>query len=300
MDQKSIPLITVEEHHEAFYVWSYAARQQLIAPTGNSLLHVDEHSDMSAGRFKHPIYHLNGDLEAVRRYTYAELRIDTFLSAAIVRGLINRICWVKQEHNGSTGKDVEMYIRSFNDDGKKLIIAPMPADEGQQETLESVRAQRFVFSRAHTNEMPAMPDTILDIDLDFFSCAGNPYKQHTLSIEVSKEQYDEYVSNPYHMLNYHFTRISADKKDDRHYFIINDYDEIYLESTYVDEDTIRKRIDLFISELQRKEIVPQLINICRSRHSGYTPADQWEFIENTLVGELDKIYPVKVVPFHTI
>ncbi|WPQ65541.1 UPF0489 family protein [Chitinophaga sancti] len=294
MDKRAIPLFIIEEHHEAFYVWNYAAQQQLIPASHNSLLHVDEHSDMSAGRFKRTIYALNGHLEDIRKYTYSELRIDTFLSAAIVKGLIDKLCWVKQTHNGSTGEEIPMYVSSYNNEGKKLSIARMPAAD------ENAPIHPFVFSRALVHEMPSMPNLLLDIDLDFFSCAGNPYRQQLLSIEVSQEQYDEYTSNPYHMLNYHFTRISADKKDNKCYFIINDYDEIYLDTTYVSEDVIRERIALFVSELQNKSITPNLITICRSRHSGYTPADQWEFIETMLITELNKIYALDAISYHSI
>ncbi len=46
---------------------------------------------------------------------------------------------------------------------------------------------------------------------------------------------------------------------------------------------IDRRIERFIDELKDKKINPILIDICRSRHSGYTPEDQWEYIENKLL-----------------
>jgi hypothetical protein len=40
-----IPTTTIEEHHEAFFVWGRAIRSGLLPPEGSTLLHVDEHSD---------------------------------------------------------------------------------------------------------------------------------------------------------------------------------------------------------------------------------------------------------------
>lgn len=41
-----IPFYIIEEHHEAFLIWHYAIIKGLINKNRNTLLHIDEHSDM--------------------------------------------------------------------------------------------------------------------------------------------------------------------------------------------------------------------------------------------------------------
>ena len=59
-------------------------------------------------------------------------------------------------------------------------------------------------------------------------------------------------------------------------------------------DVIDKRVNKFIDFLIRNNLKPGLIDICRSRYSGYTPADQWEYIENKLMEGLGELYNLKI------
>ncbi len=51
-------------------------------------------------------------------------------------------------------------------------------------------------------DLPARKDTILDIDLDYFSCAGKPVEDHPVWIEINKSEFDKFNRNPYHLLKY--------------------------------------------------------------------------------------------------
>lgn len=69
MKNKPIPTFIIEEHHEAFIAWNYAVQKGLIPPTGNTLFHVDEHSDMGMPRFNRSIHELNDNIEDIKDYS---------------------------------------------------------------------------------------------------------------------------------------------------------------------------------------------------------------------------------------
>ena len=46
--------------------------------------------------------------------------------------------------------------------------------------------------------------------------------------------------------------------------------------------------------LKDKQVNPQIIDIARSRFSGYTPHDQWQFIENNLIERLSALYDLDI------
>jgi hypothetical protein len=62
----------------------------------------------------------------------------------------------------------------------------------------------------------------------------------------------------------------------------------------VSEQEIIRRIDIFLEFLIKNNLEPQLIDICRSRLSGFTPNDQWEFIEQKLIEKLSTIYELEI------
>jgi hypothetical protein len=55
-------------------------------------------------------------------------------------------------------------------------------------------------------------------------------------------------------------------------------------------EQILTRIEQFGKFLQDNHIRPQLIDLCRSQYSGFTPADQREFIEQHLLATLNDLY----------
>jgi len=48
---KMVPLYIIEEHHEAFYIWNKTTEQGFLPPFGNTLLHVDHHTDFEGGSY---------------------------------------------------------------------------------------------------------------------------------------------------------------------------------------------------------------------------------------------------------
>ncbi len=72
-----------------------------------------------------------------------------------------------------------------------------------------------------------------------------------------------------------FPRIETEKKGTKYYYIINRYEEKLASELKVSKKKIQDRVRSFIDELDRKKVQPQIIDICRSRNSGYTPESQW-------------------------
>lgn len=145
------------------------------------------------------------------------------------------------------------------------------------------------------DQIPSNRKVVLDIDLDYFSCSGNPNELEEIYVEITKDEYSNFINDKYHRL--HFSgigKIETLVKEDKYFYVINNYHEIYPQDEKVDEDILNKRIDLFIELLHQKNITPLVVNICRSRHSGYTPKDQWEFIEKNIVTGLKQLYFLKL------
>jgi hypothetical protein len=287
----TIPIFIIEEHHEAFIVWNYAIQQGLLPATGNSLFHVDEHSDMGTPRFNKTIHELNGDINEIRNFTYSELNIAGFIMPAIYIGLFNQIYWIRQKHKKEEGHYEKMYIRSYNQMGEKLISGKFKDLKGIQKDND---LKEFDYFLKTIDQAPSDLNVVLDIDLDYFSCTGNPNENEKILIEITKDEYDNFNKTPYHRLRFTgLSRVETLFENEKFYFKINDFNTIYSSNQLVDLLTIDKRVNHFTKLLEKKQIIPKIINICRSRHSGYTHAEQMQYIENKLIEELAKRYSLQ-------
>ncbi len=120
-----IPTYIVEEHHEAFYAWNLAKLSGKVMPVCNTLYHFDEHSDMAVPRFNTSIDMLKDSIDEIRDFTYRELTIATFIVPAIYTRLIQNVVWVKVNRSNNGNKTNRMYVRSYNNEGKKLIMGKL-------------------------------------------------------------------------------------------------------------------------------------------------------------------------------
>jgi hypothetical protein len=298
MSDTKIPLYILEEHNEAFYAWNYAIKEGLMPDSQNFLLHIDEHSDMNTGRFKRSIHELDGNLSEIKKFTCGELAIDTFISAAIYRNIFTGVQWVRQRHDGNIQtRSRQMYVRSYNNQGKKLIIGVKSDGELYERLEQDITIRYFDYCWTNAGNITRKFQTILDIDLDFFSCTGQPSKQKTLLIEISADEYESFSADPYHRLKFAFSRVETYSSNGKYYYAINDYDEVIRENTYVDEKMIFARIAELTAVLKKEEITPLIITLCRSRFSGYTPEDQWQYIETQLCSQLGEIYQLELIEF---
>lgn len=280
----------LEEHNEAFIAWMAAAKCNLIQKKNNILLHFDDHSDMGSPRFNKPISNiLNENLQYIVDIAYSELAISSFIVPAIYLGLFKELFWVRCDVQRCLEEN--MFVRSYNCEGKFLMKGRMASSSNFSLLDKDLR--KFKYSKVSEealSEKHLQGDILLDIDLDYFSSVDNPYIQNEVVIEITSDEYEEFVSNPYHYLRFLVNKVEAVKRGTSYFYIINYYNQLYPSARKVSLSEIDSRVKNFIHTLEVANIQPRLITICRSRYSGFTPVDQWEYIEAKLLTGLSSLY----------
>lgn len=289
-----IPFYIMEEHHEAFLIWHYAVAEGWLDKTHNTLLHVDEHSDMMLPVLINSLKGMKEDFKKLHDFTYSELTIANFIYPAIYQGIFSEVYWLRQNHEQKVNTPKKMYIYSQKGEGKRLIIK----SKFEVDNLFNPDCKGFNFQPITVHDcllnQESNQSVILDIDIDYFSCdnAAGAY----LEVEITQDAYDDYLNNPYNKMRLSWGgNTSVKYMDGKYYFCTIRHDELVSENLKVSQEQITERIAALIDFLKKNEIQPKLIDICRSRLSGYTPTDQWEFIENTLVEKLSSIYEFEPV-----
>lgn len=297
---KKIPAFLFEEHHEAFFVWNYSIINNLIRPNNNILLHVDEHSDMAVPNFSYSIKSIRDSLPNLYDFTYKELTIANFIVPTIYQGMFSQVYWLYQSNNEGKAFKKPIVVYSHNSEGKVLKI-------DVNSDLESLAFfnpdfKKFLFKSVKVqDELPEIKSVVLDIDLDYFSC--NPfYYYYRGKLEITKEQYDAFNRDKYHFLRFFLGSGVKSEMDEKRYYLFFNYspNEVIPSKLKVSKEEIVKRIELFINFLIKNNVQPKLINICRSRLSGFTPKDQWEFIEENLIKNLNALYELNVYQLREI
>jgi hypothetical protein len=279
-----IPLILLEEHHEAFYAWNYALEMGWLARSGNTLLHADAHADMMLPRLRRPLESISS-LADCANFIYNELDISTFIWPAIYNRLFSRLLWLKYSHRLSTGgwQSITMYSKN-RARTEFCLTSALP------QNLPDPNAVTVDYCPVTTHDVLATDQPIvLDIDLDYF--CSNDYPDLTgHEIEVTQETYTSFRSNPYHFLRVApLAKISAVCRDGKYYLAYHDY---HPERPSTEENlrTIDLRLGDFMGYLKKNQIAPKLILVCRSVHSGYTPRDSVSFLQCRLLQQLENLY----------
>lgn len=293
----TVPLIIMEEHHEAFFIWHYGYFNGLINPVGNTLLHVDAHKDMVCQSLNSSIDELADDLSQIYYYGYQELGIASFIIPAIYRGIINNFTFLSR-YDAYSGKKTTRYVASYQSGGKffktaevnNLLPLQLQATKTPWGKYQFYSYQEIgLGSKFNTKQ-----SLILDIDLDYFSC-DNSLSSVEKKIEITPEAYHDFINNKYHPFRIMpAAALTAKKEADRYYLHYNEWQEVpNLQKASL--ELIDKRINHFVSFLKENNLRPKLIDICRSHLSGYTPKDQWQYIEKRLLEGLNRLYNLDII-----
>ncbi len=288
------PLFIMEEHHEAFFIWHYAIQQQLMKASGNTLLHVDEHADIGAPRLFKSVDTLGTDLHDIYRFTFDELSCFEFIVPSLYLGFFKELVWIRQSPERRSDqvavvrapqKPGQLFeILGYNVFGDNPTLPPSAPRDGHR-----VRYRH----QSGTDALPTLTDVVLDIDLDYFSCedaVNLPQK-----LEVSPDEYEKFQTDRYHFLRINQgSRIKMQEEEGRYFLYLKNYPEAAPTPLRMSEQAIIARLDGFVAFLQDKQVKPQIIDIARSRFSGYTPHDQWQFIEENLIQRLSTLYDLDI------
>lgn len=282
-----IPLFRMEEHHEAFLVWHYAIARQLMPASYNALLHIDEHSDWAAPRLRRSVESAGSTLSGIAAFTYEELDIGSFIWPAIYKGIFSEVYWMRHQHTMQLTQR-RLSIRAVNEDRTEFQTG-LACGSGLDE--------RVVVHELLTPYSPlsSASPVVLDIDLDYFS--SHSYPDYTgRRLEISREAYEEFTGNPYHFLRIApGSKITAAREAGKYYFYFNCAPgETGPRPPLISREEVAARMEALLQFLKASATVPLFIMICRSRYSGYTPRDQWQFIEDRLLSMLGELYSLEI------
>ncbi len=297
-ESKPIPLVVVEEHHEAFYVWHYSVRNGWLAAEGNTLLHFDAHPDMALPRLRRPLSSI-GDLADLADFTYRELSIGDFIWPAVYQGVFNRVLWIRYRQKLSEGGWRTLLIGAKNPGGTEFFTAASLASTpyAASKDVRSVDYAPMTTQECVKTDQPS----VLDIDLDYFCCNEHP-RLPVQEVETTGAVYEEFHRNPYHFL--HFAgKISAIARAGKYFLVYDDFPYRHTPEppNYpADRSEIQARITDAADFLRSYSVIPPLIVLCRSVHSGYTPREESAFVETTLIEHLEKLYSLEVLSINDL
>jgi len=90
------------------------------------------------------------------------------------------------------------------------------------------------------------------------------------------------------------------REDSGHYYLHYHEMQVGNNTKIVSKERIDKRVNRFIDFLKQNEIEPALIDICRSRYSGYTPGEQWAYIEHRLLEGLSRLFALELLDINSL
>jgi hypothetical protein len=257
-------------------------------------LHIDEHADIGAPRLFQSVDTLGSNLHDIYRFTFEELSCFEFIIPSLYLGLFTELVWIRQHPerksdqiaivNASQTAGQRFEIWGHNVFNNHVVLPPNAPTSGHR-----VRYRH----QASTDKLPAMERVVLDIDLDYFSCADAVNLPQKL--EVTHDEYEKFKTDRYHFLRINQgSRIKMEEEDGKYFLYLKNYPEAAPTPLRVSEEKIIERLDDFVVFLKEKQIQPQIIDIARSRFSGYTPDDQWHFIEVNLIQRLSALYDLDI------
>ncbi len=286
----SIPLIAMEEHHQAFAAWFWARQNGILSSEAAHLLHVDTHSDFHVPLLRTSLSQVPADLEAIKRFAEDELTISSFIIPALYLEIFDEVTWLSTSPEAS-GKSENVFVSTVGSEKIELLFG---IDGARMRTLGNADARISAFREIEVSEnVSTSREIVLDIDLDYFLCNNLTMPQQCL-LEISKECFEEFIENPYHSLRLiPGVSVHVLKKGEQYFADFGSLEGGGLERPEQASATIDSRLQHFESFLQRLEPAPKLILLARSRYSGYTPLEFAEKIEAGVRRILNNRYSIK-------
>jgi hypothetical protein len=287
----SIPLHLMEEHHEAFYYWNLFIEKGYIQKKDNYLLHVDHHDDMEGGGYAWDFTHRDLSLEEARELAYERLGIADFIVPAIFQGIFSDVHIVKNLVPKPLVQE-EQFIKCTG--GCELTRGKMiPFLHASWRGKADSPYQFFTWREGCFEPMTIEKDVVLDIDLDYFCWDDSLKSVPPKRMEITKQAYQEFVQNLYHPFRILPKRLLQAEEEAGRYYLV--YEEQVPQNEPPDQERMLKRMDRLLGWLRECGIEPKVIDICRSRYSGYLHSSAYPWLEEELIERLGKNMDIKIM-----
>ena len=282
-------LTVVEEHHEAFIVWRWAKDFCALPATGNYLLHIDEHADLAPLRSALPVPPFDAPFRETVNFTYAHLGIGNFIVPAIAAGLISAMTWVQLSSSTRVGT-----VEVINIEGvglaRRVYFGEVAFEKGEANAGRK-HVPLNIVGPGSREDLGAT--TLLDIDLDYFSCAESHWTALSgREIEITEHAYRQICAD-----RYHFMRLTCES------LVPCDLGGKYVlrvlppPTVKLPQRDIASSVSSLKSFLVENRVSPRIITVCRSRLSGYTPPEHCATIESSVITMLTELYRPDIVSF---
>ena len=282
-----IPAIVADEHNEAFTAWYRFRERNIIAKTGNYLLHVDHHADMDCGGYDWDFTQPTETAEDARRLTEQALGIADFIVPAVYQGLFSTVHILKTLMPRKLQKK-EKFAR-LNSPHEVITgdyVSFFLAGEKEKKDSEYVFYTLIWGGLSAENDLPA-DGVVLDVDLDYFCWDNSLSSVPETRIEITKAAYEDFWENKRHPLRLLPRRTATvSERDGKYYLVYKKYESL---QRIDDEETIVRRMDRLLEYLARGRTAIRAVDVCRSSYSGYLPKSRAAFVEREFLARLGKI-----------
>ena len=287
-----IPYSIMNEHRDAYYHWCCMIEKGYIPAEGNYLLHIDHHDDMTPGGYAWDLTEMPKNAEEALRFTDECLGIADFIVPAIWQGIFST-CHIFKNLIPAPVKSTDMVMRLANSQ-VLLPQAYIPFIHSRARAEGDPKLRFYTYKENGLDKNADFSDVknlVLDVDLDYFCWDDSLKSVPQKRMEITKEAYEEYMSDRDHPFRIMPKRYLYAMEEDGRYWLV--FEENTEREPLPSEEMIEKRVDRLFRWLKKTKVTPAAIDICRSSVSGYLPAGRAEFVEKTFIEKLHEAYDVK-------
>lgn len=289
-----IPYSVMDEHRDAYYHWFMMADRGYIPKRGNYLLHIDHHDDMMSGGYAWDMNNMPGTPEEALAFTDRCLGIADFIIPAVWQGLFDTLHIVRNLVPAPAAAREMMLAYSPQNGLAPSPYLPLLHAQAKKEGDPARRFYTVIENGLNECEYFAKAEhMVLDVDLDYFCWDNARGSVPEARIEITGEAYEEYMSDRDHPFRIIPKRWFCPVEEEGRFYLV--YKEAAEREPLASEELIGKRIDRLFRWLDKCNVVPDAVDVCRSTISGYMPAERAEFTEECFIKKLHEAYPVEKI-----